>query len=215
MTPTVKPHTLEICIGAVLGAGAGLALASMPLVLLHTPLPSLWPHAIEALPTWQRLVGALMDGTMLGGAFLGGWYASHQEAEQHVRGVLYLPRPDEALAALQQQERDRMSAAQRAGKIRGLAIGGLELARQTEVGHGLLVAQPNSGKTVVLADALDHALARGDKVLLHDPKSELIETHYRPDGSVVILGPWDARAALMRSRSCCWSAARASSGRGK
>ena len=196
MTPTVKPHTLEICIGAVLGAGAGLALASMPLVLLHTPLPSLWPHAIEALPTWQRLVGALMDGTMLGGAFLGGWYASHQEAEQHVRGVLYLPRPDEALAALQQQERDRMSAAQRAGKIRGLAIGGLELARQTEVGHGLLVAQPNSGKTVVLADALDHALARGDKVLLHDPKSELIETHYRPDGSVVILGPWDARAAL-------------------
>ncbi len=196
MTPTVKPHTLEICIGAVLGAGAGLALASMPLVLLHTPLPSLWPHAIGTLPTWQRLVGALMDGAMLGGAILGGWFAAHQEAEQHVRGVLYLPRPDEALAALQQQERDRMSAAQRAGKIHGLTIGGLELARQTEVGHGLIVAQPNSGKTVVLADALDHALARGDKVLLHDPKSELIETHYRPDGSVVILGPWDARAAL-------------------
>ena len=89
-----------------------------------------------------------------------------------------------------------MSAAQRAGRIKGLALGGVELARQTEVSHGLIVAQPNSGKTVILSDALDHALERGDKVLLHDPKSEIIETHYRDGGEVVILGPWDARSAI-------------------
>ncbi len=196
MTPTIKPHTLEIAIGAVLGAGAGLALASMPLVLLHTPLPSLWPATVKALPLWPLLQGGLLDCAMLAGAVLGGGFMMYQEAEQHTRGTRYLPAPDEALDALQRQERLRMSVDQRSGKIHGLTIGGLELARQTEVGHGLLVAQPNSGKTVVLADALDHALARGDKVLLHDPKSELVETHYRDGGEVVILGPWDARSAL-------------------
>lgn len=196
MTPTIKPHVLEICIGAVLGAGAGLSVASTLLAFTRTPLPTLWPPLVRMLPLPLLLQGGLLDCAMLGGAILGGGFMLYQESEQHVRGVRYLPAPDEALAALQQQERQRMSPEQRAGTIRGLTLGGLELARQTEVGHGLIVAQPNSGKTVLLSDALDQVLARGDRGLLHDPKSELIETHYRSDGSVVILGPWDARAAI-------------------
>ena len=196
-TPRIKPHVLEIAIGAALGAGAGLAIASTLLVLTRTPAASLWPSTILELPSgWLRLQAGLLFGSALVGGGWGGIIASRQKSEQHIRGTLYLQHPGEALDALQDQERARMSAAQRSGKIRGLVIGGVELARQTEVGHGLMVAQPNSGKTTILADALDHALARGDKVLLHDPKVEFVETHYREDGEVVILGPWDMRSAV-------------------
>ena len=196
-TPTIKPHALEIAIGAALGAGAGLAIASTLLVLTRTPVASLWPSTIRALPSgWMRLQAGLLFGSSLVGGGWGGFFAARQKSEQHVRGTLYLPHAGEAMDALQDQERARMSKAQRSGKIRGLTIGGVELARQTEVGHGLMDAQPNSGKTTILADVLDHALAREDKVLLHDPKVEFIETHYRDDGSVVVLGPWDSRAAI-------------------
>jgi hypothetical protein len=196
-TPTIKPHALEIAIGAALGAGAGLAVASTLLVLTHTPAATLWPPGILASPnSWLRLQAGLLLGSTLVGGGWGGFIAARQKSEQHVRGTLYLPHAGEALDALQDQERGRMSKAQRSGKIHGLTIGGLELARQSEVGHGLIVAQPNSGKTTVLADALDHTLARGDKALLHDPKSEFIVTHYRDGGEVVILGPWDARASI-------------------
>ncbi len=195
--PRIKPHVLEIGIGAALGAGVGLAVASTLLVLTHTTVASLWPATILALPSgWLRLQAGLLFGSALVGGGCGGFVAARQKSEQHVRGTLYLPHPNEAVDALQDQERARMSKAQRAGKISGLTIGGVELARQTEVVHGLIVAQPNSGKTTVLADALDYALARGDKVLLHDPKAEFIETHYRDDGEVVILGPWDSRSAI-------------------
>ena len=196
-TPRIKPHVLEIAIGAALGAGTGLAVASSLLVLSHAPAATLWPPAILAMRTgWLRFQSGLMFGSVAVAAGWGGFIAARQKAEQHVRGTRYYPRAGEALDALQDLERTRMSAAQRAGKIHGLTIGGVELARQTEVGHGLMVAQPNSGKTTLLADALDHSLARGDKVLSHDPKAEVVATHYRDDGSVVILGPWDSRAAV-------------------
>ena len=196
-TPRIKPHALEIATGAALGAGAGLAVASSLLVLSHTPAATLWPPGILELPRgWDRLQSGLLFSSLLVGAGWGGFFAARQQSEQHMRGTRYLPHPAEALDALQDQERARMSKAQRSGKITGLVIGGVELARQTEVGHGLMVAQPNSGKTTILADALDHALARGDKALLHDQKSEFIETHYCGDGSVVILGPWDIRSSV-------------------
>ena len=196
-TPTIRPHALEIAIGAALGAGAGLAVASTLLVLTRTPAATLWPPGILALPSnWTRLQAGLLFGSMLVSAIWGGVIAARQKSEQHVRGTRYFPHAGEALDALQDQERARMSAAQRSGKIHGLVIGGVELARQTEVGHGLGLAQPNSGKSTILADALDHALARGDKVLLHDPKVEFVETHYHEGGEVVILGPWDTRSAI-------------------
>ena len=197
MTPTVKPHTLEIAIGAVLGAGAGLALASMPLVLLHTPLPSLWPHAIELLPTWPRLVGALMDGAMLGGAILGGWYAAHQSEIQHVRGVRFYRDPDEAQPVLQATEDARMSPAQRTGKVPSLVLGGVAFSRKRFTAGALFVGLPGSGKTVSLSAAIHQILhgGGGDRVLVHDPKGDYTAALYDP-ATCVLLGPWDARAAI-------------------
>lgn len=198
MNLKIKPHFIEILIGAVLGAGAGLALASMPLVLSHTPLPSLWPAAIKALPSaWQRLVGALMDAAMLGGAILGGWYAAHQSEIQHVRGVRFYRDPDEAVPVLQATETARMSDKQRAGKVPCMVLGGVAFSRKRFTAGALFVGLPGSGKTVCLSAAIHQILhgGGGDRVLVHDPKGDYTAQLFDP-ATVVLLGPWDARAAL-------------------
>lgn len=192
----IKPHALEICIGATLGAAAGLALASMPLVLSHAPLPSLWPTTIKALPSaWLRLTGGLLDGAMLGGAILGGWYAAHQTEIQHVRGVRFYRDPDEAVPVLQAAENARMSEAQRAGRVPSMALGGVAFSRKRLTAGALFVGLPGSGKTVSLSAAIAQALHGGDRVLVHDPKGDYTAALYDP-ATTVLLGPWDARAAI-------------------
>ena len=42
---------------------------------------------------------------------------------------------------------------------------------------------------------LDQAFARGDKIIVHDPKGEFVEAYFA-DGTAVLLGPWDARSAI-------------------
>ena len=192
----IKPHVLEIAIGIVLGAGAGLALASMLLVLSHAPLPSLWPLTIKSLPSfWLRFVGALMDAAILGGAILGGWFAAHQSEIQHVRGTRFFRDPDEAVPVLQAAERGRMSEAQRAGKVPGLVLGGVQFSRKRFTAGALFVGLPGSGKTVSLSSMIAQALAGGDRVLVHDPKGDYTSALYDP-ATCVLLGPWDSRAAL-------------------
>ncbi len=192
MNLKIKPHIIEILIGIVLGAAAALACASMLLALSHAPLPSLWPTTIKALPSvWQRLVGGLLDGAMLAGAILGGWYAAHQTEIQHVRGIRFYRDPEEAQPVLQAAETARMSEAQRAGKV----LGGVAFSRKRWTAGAMFVGLPGSGKTVSLSAAIAQALAGGDRVLLHDPKGDYTAALYDP-ATVVLLGPWDARAAL-------------------
>lgn len=196
MNPQIKPHILEICIGAVLGAGAGLALASMLLVLSHAPLPSLWPLAIKALPSaWQRLVGALADASLFGGAIFGGWFASQQTEIQHVRGTRFYRDPDEAVPVLQAVETARMSAAQRAGRVPNMMLGGVAFSRSRWTAGALFIGLPGSGKTVSLSAIITQALAGGDRVLVHDPKGDYTAARFDP-ATCVLLGPWDARAAI-------------------
>lgn len=196
MNMKIKPHIIEILIGIVLGAAAALACASMLLVLSHTPLPSLWPMTIKTLPSiWQRLVGGLLDGAMLAGAILGGWYAAHQTEIQHVRGIRYYRDPDEAVPVLQAAENARMSEAQRAGKIPSMVLGCVAFSRKRWTAGAMFVGLPGSGKTVSLSAAIAQALAGGDRVLVHDPKGDYTAGLYDP-ASCVLLGPWDQRSAI-------------------
>ncbi|THD11053.1 type IV secretion system DNA-binding domain-containing protein [Metallibacterium scheffleri] len=198
MNLKIKPHIIEILIGAVLGAGASLACASVLLVLTHTPLPSLWPVTIKSLPSaWQRLVGGLLDGAVLAGAILGGWYAAHQTEIQHVRGTRFYRDPDEAVPVLQAAETSRMSEAQRVGKIPSLVLGGIAFSRKRLTAGALFVGLPGSGKTVCLSAAIHQILhgGGGDRVLVHDPKGDYTAQLFDP-ATCVLLGPWDARAAL-------------------
>jgi hypothetical protein len=193
----MKVRIEEIIIGALLGAATGYALTAPLLVLVGTPLASLWPLELTLSEPVSLARSAEILVSMAGivGLLAGAWFASRQESEQHLRGVRYIPDVAAAHKTLQAAERDRMSPAQRKGQLHGVTIGGVELARAREVGHAMLIALPDSGKSVLLRLVLDQALARGDRIIAHDPKGEFIEAYFDPR-QVVLLGPWDLRAAI-------------------
>ena len=68
----------------------------------------------------------------------------------------------------------------------------IRIPETLEVRSFSLVGSPGSGKTTVLNGMADHAIGRGDRVLLFDFKGDFTERI--PDGKKIILSPWDARA---------------------
>lgn len=178
----VTPRVEEILILSALGAAIGLALAS--------------PFASSAnghLTIAGGITAAL-------GAGVGAWLALRQERDSHLKGARYYPDPVEALRVLQRQERARFSAAQKAGQVHGMSVGGLELSRKTETEHLFDVGITGSGKTAGLCAWIDQMIARGDRVVIHDIKGDLAARYFRPE-TCVMLGPWDARAAIWDAAS--------------
>lgn len=49
-------------------------------------------------------------------------------------------------------------------------------ARVREVGHFYAAGLPTAGKTVLLATVIDQALARGDRLVVRDPKDKSRQT---------------------------------------
>ena len=191
----LKIRIEEPLIGALLGAGLGAAVTS-PLTLLAGPLPGLTPGSMAGESWLSTVLHALTLSTTLSCAVAGAWIASQQESEQHVRGTRFYTDPHDAAAALQGLETPRMSNAQRSGKRPGLRIGGLEWSRSRETAHVLVLGLPDAGKSAgALRPMLNQALARDDRVILHDPKSDFVSTHYDP-ATTVILGPWDQRSVI-------------------
>lgn len=198
----LKVRYEEVIIGALLGLGTALAVLSPLIVLTHSPMPSLlsvvWPFALlhADADRWTRLPHVLVSVAGWGGLILGGWLAARQSEEQHLRGARYEADPAAAVESLQAIETARMSAPQKAHKVRGVTIGGVEWSRSRETEHALVLGLPGGGKTAgVLCPLLDQALARGDRVILHDPKGDFTASHYDP-ATTVLLGPWDARSHL-------------------
>ncbi len=68
----------------------------------------------------------------------------------------------------------------------------IRIPETLEVRSFSLVGSPGSGKTTVLNGMVDHAIARGDRVLIFDFKGDFTERI--PDGKKIVLSPWDARA---------------------
>lgn len=185
----IKVRAEEVLIGAVLGASFGLALAAP----FAAGMPALIPSVSEG--AWgfaQSLVAVTFAGAF---AAIGAWMAARQERDSHVSGAQFFPNFKEARERLQAIETRQFSAAQAAGKVQGITIGGVQLSRTREVGHLYVVGLPGAGKTVLLTSIIDQALARGDRLILHDPKGDFIERYYDPTNTV-LLGPWDERAAM-------------------
>lgn len=176
----------EVIIGALAGAVAGLG-ASMPIIAgIHWawPAPDFWTAWREAFAGTMSLAGAAVLGYM----------AANQPEIDHRRGVRYHSNPVQAQRALQAQESALMSQEQRKGEVRGVEIGGVELSRKREAGHIYCAGLPGGGKTVLLSSIINQVRARGDKLLIHDPKGDY--TAKLPPADVVLLGPWDSRAAI-------------------
>lgn len=185
----LKPRFEEIIVGGLLGAAVGLAL-TLPFV---APLATLNPLSLAA-GFADTTKAAIADSAMLVCAIYGAWLLARQERDSHLRGARFLPTPSEARTALQAQENVQFSEAQRKHEVRGIEIGGIELARSREVGHFYAVGLPGAGKTVLLTSAIDQALARGDRLIVHDPKGDFVARYYGVV-NMVLLGPWDDRAA--------------------
>ena len=186
----------EIILGALLGALTGLATLTPTLLVASHLAPVGWLSLLHMPP------GSLIDRVLYGlawavpliGAVGGGWYFTRQESIQHLRGTRIYHHPRQAARVLADIEWARMSDAQRAGSVRGIILGDVEFSRRRETEHALLLGLPGGGKTAgVIYPILDQALARGDRVMQHDPKGDITAARYHPD-TCVLLGPWDERA---------------------
>ncbi len=193
MTITIKARPEEVGIGATLGAGLGLACASVISVGMPSLIPSLSAGA------WGFTQSSLAAALSLAGAIAGGVIAARQEMDSHIGdGAQYFPDHDRAVRELQVSMTGEFSQAQKQGTVHGFRIGNLELSRDAETTHALLVGLPRGGKTVHLNSVADQAIARGDKVLILAVKTDFIERYYRPDepNYCVLLGPWEARSHM-------------------
>ncbi|WP_147653681.1 type IV secretion system DNA-binding domain-containing protein [Vulcaniibacterium gelatinicum] len=205
-----RTYAEEGLIGALFGGAAGAAVAlgvfglgggaeALLTALGRPPRPE-WAHWWAAASPLARIGAAIGPWMALGcglvGAVIVGWLLARQADEWHVRGLVYDPDPESFRSALAQAERTHFSAAQAAGTVTGLEIGGVELSRARETAHMLVVGLPGAGKTTLLYAIVSQALARGDRVLVHDPKGDFVAEFSAglPAERVALLGPWDARA---------------------
>ena len=195
----LKIRVEEVLIGALLGAGVGFAVTA-PLALLAGPLPGFTPASMAAESLWASALHSLMLGGAVACAAIGAWLASQQESEQHVSGTRYLSNPRQAERALQKIQDADASDDQRAGKVHGLVLGGVELSRSAETRHTLLIGLQGGGKTVLLDAALDQIEQRGERRMIFDPKKDFVKSRFDP-AHAVLLGPWDSRSAVWDAAS--------------
>lgn len=119
-----------------------------------------------------------------------GW----QKSEWLYDGMTFVDDPEIGRIVMQENERKLMSKAQKAGKVKGLIVGGVELSRTREVAHAGLNGLPGGGKTVLINNILKQILERpNEKLVIHDPKGDFTSFLYNKDDTV-IAGPWDADA---------------------
>ena len=188
----------EILIGALCGALAGYAIG-LPLLLLTGPVQTGWlAFAMRTAPSesfLQAFAHMLLAALGIVGAGWGAWFASQQRSEEHVSGVEYLPEVGRAGRALEKIQRADMSKAQRAGRVGGLVLGGVELSRSAETRHLIIIGLQGGGKTVIIDSALDQIEQRRWRRLIFDPKKDFVRGRFDPSHAV-LLGPWDARSVV-------------------
>lgn len=138
--------------------------------------------------------GLLAIGFAAGFSFFG-----FQRSRWHFNGMEFITDPKKAIARMQKNEFDLMSARQRKKEVRGINIAGVELSRTREVGHISIVGLPGGGKTVIINNVVYQILERDERIILHDPKGDFTSWLF-DDKNTVLLGPWDARAR-------CWDIA--------
>lgn len=211
-TPPARVYTEEGLIGALVTAAAGAAVALAVVgpgggwdalaILLGWPADPAYAAYFQTLSRFGRTLEMMAPFTVLtfaaAGAWLGWAMLSTQPDFWHVGGMEYVEDPEAFAPALAKAERVNFSPAQSSGERPGLSIGGVELSRNRETGHFVVVGLPGSGKTTLLNSVLAQALRRRDRVMIHDPKGDYLDALTAPGGlppeAVVVLGPWDARA---------------------
>jgi hypothetical protein len=205
-----RTYSEEGLIGGALGASAALCLV-LGLLGLGGGLDAVFAaFGRPPSPAWASWWAAAGIGARLGalagplsalvaaifGALAVAWALARQADEWHVRGPWFEPDPERFAQALGSYESAAFSQQQKAHAVSGLQIGGVELSRTRETAHMLVVGLPGAGKTTLLYSMVRQALDRGDRLLVHDPKGDLLAgfSSGLATDAVAVLGPWDARS---------------------
>jgi len=151
-------------------------------------------HWIQINPIQAHFIAysPIYAGLVLGGLIT--FAASRpKKSERHLRGP-ELKTGTRAIREMQAIENKLMSKAQRRGEVKGIRIGGVHFSRKREVSHFNVVGLPGAGKTVIINSVIAQVIARNERSIIHDPKSDFTSWIYgRKDYQALILGPWDKR----------------------
>ena len=189
MSTHIKSRVEETVILALLGAAVAATVASVFAVGATGYLPS------TAVGLSSKLHAMVLWSAVLIGLLVGGLYGLGQERDTHLRGAKYYADSREAVPVLRRMQRDQMSRHQTRHGVRGVCVAGIELARRTELAHLYVEGLTGGGKTVLLESLIDQILARGDRLVLFDPKGDLA-ARYFDAATCEMLGPWDQRAGV-------------------
>lgn len=194
MSKHIKSRVEETIILALLGAAVSVTVVSILAVGATGYLPS------TAIGLTSKFHAAVLWLALACGPVIGGSYGLTQERDTHLRGARYYSDPREAAPVLQSLQREQMSADQTRHAVRGIVVAGIELAMRTELAHLYVEGLTNGGKTVLIESIIDQLIARGDRIVLFDPKGDLVARYFDP-ATGVMLGAWDARAAMYDARA--------------
>lgn len=76
----------------------------------------------------------------------------------------------------------------------GIAIADLQIAREKEASHILILGDIGSGKSTVIRQMLQQIARRQETAILYDPHCEYTPQFYRPERGDIILNPLDTRS---------------------
>jgi Type IV secretion-system coupling protein DNA-binding domain len=141
----------------------------------HGPL-----HAIATSHLW-RLVALVAGGLLLGLA-----PATRRVGNRYRRGA----RIADPVAA-----RRGLRARRRAHGRGAVTLAGWPLSAADETKHLKLIGATGTGKSTLIGEVLEAALARGDRAIVADPDGSYLARFYRPERGDRLLTPFDARAS--------------------
>ncbi|MEC4683075.1 MAG: type IV secretion system DNA-binding domain-containing protein [Nitrospirota bacterium] len=183
-------HFLTRALG--LGAG-GIFYYSKFASFLNSVLPDGFSNSwfgvqdFETLHNLAQLLPFLISGSALG-LFLASvfFYRSHKNQTnpiKHLAGPKILEGPAGA-KVLQKQIAEEFH-------VDGIFIHpGVQMSMRLEIQHFMLVGATGSGKTTEIFQLVDQIIARKDKMILHDVKSDFTQKLKKR----LILAPWDRRS---------------------
>lgn len=136
-----------------------------------------WPQLVRELIILSLLFGA---GVALG---LRRLYlqASRGSEDKHLRGAKFLS-PKELQKEIKRHCRQV-----------SLPFGAVKMPVVEESRHVLILGSSGTGKTVLLSDLLDGLLLRGERVVVHDYKGDMVQKFFNPDRDF-LFNPFDQRS---------------------
>lgn len=171
-------------------------------LMLHDPRDALWYWSLitrhNLVLPWLLHVALPALASLCASGWFFAWYMSQTEVRHHSG-----PIPLEGRAAIRHARKMILREA------RGIALGSqihrqIQITEKRELGNLLVTGVAGGGKSVIIKPILAQIVARGDRCLVYDQKSEYLPLAYDPEIAVII-NPPDARSVNYHIADDCRS----------